>query len=159
MEAGTVLGGGEVGAVIHPRGFDAVVGGDLEVGTRAVLGGGDEAGGLTVGGEGGVAVGGVEGGAVAEVGDPVAVSRYRGEPRLRRQSSLALWVAKQLWEGGDGELGGEVGVEVGELTAPHIVVGGVVERFVVSADGAELVAKNGEGVGGGGDGANVGLAE
>ena len=104
-------------------------------------------------------VGGVEGGAVAEVGDPVAVSRYRSEPRLRRQSSLALWVAEQLWEGGDGELGGEVGVEVGELAATHVVVGGVVERFVVSADGAELVAKNGEGVGGGGDGAYVGAVE
>ena len=116
-------------------------------------------GGFTVGREGGIVVGDVEGGAVAEVGEPIAVPRYRCEPCLRRQSSLALWVVEQLMEGGDGELGGEVGVEVGKLAASHIIVHGVIEGFVVGSDGAEFVAEGGEGVGGGGDGANVGLAE
>ena len=62
-------------------------------------------------------------------------------------------------EGGDGELWGEVGVEVGELAPAYVIVSGVVKGGVRSLNGGELIAKAGEGGGGGGKGADVGIAE
>ena len=89
----------------------------------------------------------------------IAVPHYRREPRLGRQSNLALWVVEQFLEGGDGELWGEVGVEVGELAPAYVIVSGVVKGGVRSLNGGELIAKAGEGGGGGGKGADVGIAE
>ena len=65
-------------------------------------------------------------------------------------------------QGGEGrylELGGEVGVEVGELAPTDVVVGGGVEDGVAAARLGEGGGEVGEGGGGGGDGGDDGAVQ